>query len=320
MNDTVRQQDLTAETDLVVKEVTGDADTKLGRLAGDFLDGLEGSPETARVYASAIAHFLSWRSRNQAHLTEQTMTSYKKHLADSGFRPCSSSTYFTAVRLFLKYLVTKGVLPDNPAEGVKSPKVPKTHLRDALTKKEARTLLKSIPRGSLKGSRDYAMINVMIRTAVREIEVSRAVVGDIEKKDGGHVLYVHGKGRDSKDEFVVLTEESLGPINKYLSQRGTLSPDDPLFGKVGTVREGHLCTRAVRKIVTYYLRGAGLKSKRVTPHSLRHTGITLAITAGKGRNLLQVQQMARHRNMSTTLRYFHEYDRMKNAAEHCIKI
>jgi integrase len=75
-----------------------------------------------------------------------------------------------------------------------------------------------------------------------------------------------------------------------------------------------------RFINRLYLTAAGLKSRRITPHSLRHTAITLAINGGNGDNLLRVQQMARHGDISTTLGYFHEFDRLKNAAERSIKI
>ncbi len=76
-----------------------------------------------------------------------------------------------------------------------------------------------------------------------------------------------------------------------------------------------LSTRAIRKTITRYLIVCRLKNKRITAYSLTHTAITLAIQGGKGNNILQVQQMARHANIATTLKYYHEYRRMKNAAE-----
>jgi integrase/recombinase XerC/integrase/recombinase XerD len=164
------------------------------------------------------------------------------------------------------------------------------------------------------------MVNLMLRTGVREVEVSRMIISDITRKEGERIIEIQGKGRDCKDSFVVLTAEAYEPIAEYLALRTEADPSRPLFGSVGNRSRGNLSTRAIRSIISQYLSISGLKSKRVTPHSLRHTAITLALKGGNGLNLLQVQQMARHLNISSTLVYVREYERMKNAAERCIKI
>jgi integrase/recombinase XerD len=66
-----------------------------------------------------------------------------------------------------------------------------------------------------------------------------------------------------------------------------------------------------------YLQKAGLKTDRISAHSLRHTFVTLAIEGGA--TLPQIQTSARHSSPETTMRYFHNRDRLKNAAEKAIK-
>jgi len=253
-------------------------------------------------------------------LTTPVIRTFKIFLLNKGLVPNTVSVYLVAIRQFLSYLVERGILPSNPAKEVKRPRIPKTHQRDALTAESARNLLHIISRDSLKGSRDFAMINLMLRTGIREIEVSRARIGDIAEKEGARILEIHGKGRETKDSFVVLTDEAYQPIEEYLFLRSDVTPSSPLFVSAGNRSRGKLSTRGIRSLVSCYLNSAGLKSRRITPHSLRHTAITLAINGGNGDNLLRVQQMARHESIGTTLGYFHEFDRLNNAAERSIKI
>ena len=296
--------------ELAASVLKGHIDTFIGR--SDI------TSETSRVYKNALSLFVGWAE--DMTVTTAIIKTYKTYLLNTGLAPTSVSVYLSAIKQFLSYLVEKGVMLYNPAIEIKRPRVPRTHQRDALTALAARQLLGSIQRDSLKGSRDYAVTNLMLRTGIREIEVSRALVGDVAEKEGERILELHGKGRDFKDSFVILTEEAYQPIADYLAMRPDICPSSPLFASAGNRSRGKLSTRAIRKVISSYMVKSGLKTKRITPHSLRHTAITFAIEGGNGNNLIQVQQMARHVNISTTLGYFHEFQRLKNAAERCIKI
>ena len=107
---------------------------------------------------------------------------------------------------------------------------------------------------------------------------------------------VRGKGRDCADEFVVLSAEALEPIRQYLDVRQLPGLDEPLFDARRCTCNRRLSTRAIRKIVSKYLIRAGLKSRHITAHSLRHTSITLAIQGGGHADLVQVQQMAKRKH------------------------
>jgi len=92
-------------------------------------------------------------------------------------------------------------------------------MKDPLTVDDVSGLLGSIDRSTIEGKRDYALINLLIRTGLRTIETIRADVGDIRQASGETVLSVQGKGRDEKDELVILTPPSLNPIREYLTAR-----------------------------------------------------------------------------------------------------
>ena len=64
------------------------------------------------------------------------------------------------------------------------------------------------------------------------------------------------------------------------------------------------------------MRRVGINSERLTPHSLRHTAISLAIEGGA--SLTQAQAMARHASPTTTMVYFHNTNRIRDAAEKCV--
>ena len=284
-----------------------------------FINESDKSAETRRVYGNALSIFAEWAE--EMPITASLVRTFKTYLKNKGLAPNTISVYLSAVKQFLGYLVEKGVMQYNPAKEVKRPRIPRTHQRDALTVESARQLLNAISKDSVKGCRDFAMVNLMLRTGIREIEVSRALIGDMAEKEGERILEIHGKGRDSKDSFVVLTPEAYGPIKAYLSMRPDNDPASPLFTSAGNRSHGEkLSTRAIRALISRYLIAEGLKNHRITPHSLRHTAITLAIEGGWGNDLIQVQQMARHENISTTLGYFHEMKRIQNAAERAIRI
>lgn len=154
----------------------------------------------------------------------------------------------------------------------------------------------------------------MIRTGLRTIEVVRADVSDIRQEGGEAVLWIQGKGREVKDEFVVLTPDTLDPIYDYLSLRNVKSDSEPLFASVSLRNNNErLTTRSVSRIVKTRLRNAGINNKRLTAHSLRHTAITLALQAGA--TIQEAQALGRHSNINTTLIYAHNVNRILNAPE-----
>jgi integrase/recombinase XerC/integrase/recombinase XerD len=125
---------------------------------------------------------------------------------------------------------------------------------------------------------------------------------------------VHGKGRGTKDEFVLLTPACLEPIRGYLGRRGEVTDENPLFTSLsGRNRRGRLTTRSVRRIVRLALLRIGLRSKRISAHSLRHTAVTLALIGGA--SVQEASTFARHSSINTTMIYAHNVDRIASAPE-----
>jgi len=289
-------------------------------LASLFLENLDAGENTRRSYAAGIDRFISWAEREGVALTRQAVISWRRALEEAGYSPYTVGSYMTAVRRFFAFLEAEGIYP-NVALGVKGTRRPKGFCRDILTDEQARRLLETI-RGrtreeALDALRDYALINLLLRTGVRTVEVARANVGDIGTEGNHLVLRIQGKGRDAKDDFVLLTDPAYGPLMDYLQARGSAEAREPLFCSHSNRNRGErLTTRSIRRIVGRRLREAGLKTERISAHSLRHTAGTNALAHGA--DLLSVKEMLRHKDINTTLIYARNLKRVAAGAEHFI--
>ena len=157
----------------------------------------------------------------------------------------------------------------------------------------------------------------MITGGLRDIEVSRAKIEDIRNVGNSTVLYIQGKGRDEKTDYIKIQPEIEKAIREYLTTREILDTSEPLFiSNSNHNKGGQLTTRSISRIVKTRLQAAGYDSDRLTAHSLRHTAVTLSLIGGK--SLQETQQFARHSNIATTQVYAHNLDRAKNNCEEVI--
>lgn len=288
----------------------------LADLAEAFLADLDLSESSRDTYSRSMRQFISWLEETgregRVDLLREDILAYKDYLT----RTKSSYTvslYLTTVRKLYQYLESRRIYPD-VTRGIRGSKKPKGFRKDSLTPDQLRLALSTMKRKSLEGLRDYALFNLMARTGLRDVEVSRALAEDIRQESGQAVLWIQGKGRDSKDDFVLLTKEALKPISRYLKARGSLPGDAPLFCSHSDRNSGQaLTTRSISRIIKQALRSIGLDDQRLTAHSLRHTAISLSIKGGA--SLQQAQAMARHTDPKTTLVYFHNLERIEAGAE-----
>lgn len=277
------------------------------------LDLASGTKETYLSGFKAFCWFVRSTSLDFDELTRDDVKSFKEYLVnEKKLKPATVSGYLASVRSFYAYSEDNGI--ENIAHRVKGVTDSRSFKKESLTPDQARRLLASIDRSTEKGLRDFAILNLMLRTGLRDIEIVRANCRDIQTKAGVDVLYVQGKGRASKDNFVVLTPKALSPIAAYLEKRGKVDKLDPLFASVSSRNAGErLTVRSVSRIAKSALRAIGIDDERYTAHSLRHTAITFSLLGGATER--DAQQMARHANITTTMLYSHDIDRIKHAAE-----
>ena len=149
--------------------------------------------------------------------------------------------------------------------------------------------------------RDYAIVNLLLRTGLRCVEVVRANIDDITYKGGQRILRVWGKGRDERDNFVVLTDKAYAPIKAYLETRGSTTLKEPLFVSTSNRNQnGRLTTRTISKICKEGFRAIGIDAHEYTAHSLRHTTAVMLLKNG---SLADVQSVLRHTSPATSQIY-----------------
>ena len=282
-------------------------------ILNDFIRSLDASKETKETYLKGARKFIKWcESEGINEVLKEDLIKYKTYLKTNGYEASSISMYITALKKLYKYLESLGI--KNLASDLKGAKGSRNFKKDPLTIEQTKQLLKSIDRSTEEGLRNYALTYLLVATALRTIEIERANIEDIRTLGTTNVLYVQGKGKDAKDEYVVLTSSVMSAIQDYLSRRKNTKPSDPLFISYSDRSNGQrLKTRSIRDIIKKELKGIGIISDKITTHSLRHTGITLSLLGGA--TLQEAQQLARHSNINTTLIYAHNIDRINNNAE-----
>ncbi|MBI3266942.1 MAG: tyrosine-type recombinase/integrase [Chlamydiae bacterium] len=293
-------------------EVLGD---RFNALIQEFLKSIDVKQNSKRTYERALRQFIRWIAKEKkTNPNREDILAYKHHLETRGLSSFTLSSYLVVVRKFFEWAEGMKLYP-NIAKGIKGAKRSRGFKKDPLTLEQIKLLLTSLDKNSLESKRDYAILNLLIRTGLRAIEVVRANVGDIRQESGEAILWIFGKGRDNKDEFAVLTEATLSPIREYLNERGNLKEDDPLFASVSDRnKNGRLTSRSVSRIVKKHLRKVSINNGRISAHSLRHTAITILLQHGKG-TIQEAQLLGRHANINTTLIYAHNINRVENAPE-----
>ncbi len=286
-----------------------------------FIREADVAPTTKETYRKALRQFFRWYEANGLTSVTRADILAFKNAELARIQASTVGAYLPALRSFFKWLEAEKLHP-NVAAGVKGVKLSKGHRKDALTPVQAKSVLKALGGDTLLAKRNFALFNLLLHTGLRTIEIHRADVGDMRNKGYQSVLYVQGKGRVAKDEFVVLTEAAIRPIYDYLAARRAaglevVGQDSPLFVSHSTRSYGsRLSLRSIREAAKGAMRAAGIDDSRLTTHSIRHTAITFALLGGA--SLQQAQALARHNDINTTLIYSHAMDRVAHAPEHLI--
>lgn len=286
-------------------------------IINNFLNFLDVSINTANAYRKALKQLFNYfNNYGVDNPNRDNILAFKKEMESKGRKPSTIALYLAAARRFFSWTEQTGIYP-NICVGVKAPKLEQGHKKDYFAASQIKTVLSGIDRSNLEGLRNYAIMALMTTGGLRTVEVTRASVEDLRVVGDVPVLYIQGKGRADKTEFVKLSPQVEAAIRDYLKARGEVEMQAPLFSSLSKRNKGaRLTTRTIRGLCKNAMKEAGFNSDRLTAHSLRHTAVTLALLAGQ--DLAEVQHFARHHNISTTQIYAHNIDRMKSQCEMAI--
>ncbi|MBP3733113.1 MAG: tyrosine-type recombinase/integrase [Bacilli bacterium] len=279
-----------------------------------FIQDLDRSPITKQSYRTILIKFSEYlKGRYLETPKSRNIIEYKEYLSKT-LAPVSIQKAIVVLRGFFHYLARNEIYPDISV-GINSMKTTRVMRRDVLNVNDVSLLIniaKAKSYDSLEAYRNYAILSLIATTGLRTIEVERAEIDDLSFINDTHILYVRGKGRDDKSEYVKLSDEVYDIIETYLAHRR----DDysPLFITHGNNSYGNpIRTRSIREIIKNFLFEAGLEDRNMTAHSLRHFVCSEILRSGG--SLEEAQQVLRHRDISTTQIYNHSLKREENDSE-----
>lgn len=305
--------------DIIVKQAQDVAivpSRRIDDLVDLFIKDQDVKQSSKLLYRRTLKQYFNWVDRKGYLLSEISRTQlleYKDELLLSGMSSLTVGSYITSVRRFYEWTEANKYYP-NVAKGIKTPNRKQQFKKQPLLPDQATALLSYYQD---KAQRDYAIVNLLLRTGLRTIEVIRVNAGDIVFKGSQRVLLIQGKGRDEKDNFVVLTDKTYQPIAQYLATRGEINRSEPLFTSSSNNSKGdRLTTRTISYIAKEGLKAIGLDDRSFTAHSLRHTTAVHILRAGG--SLETAQLTLRHSNPATTQIYtatLNEERRLQNSGE-----
>jgi integrase/recombinase XerD len=265
-----------------------DAQSDEGPIAG-FLIGYR--DRTRAAYLADLRYFCAWCSNAGLGLLvvrRAHVEAYVRQLEHAGRSRATVARRLATLAGFYRYVVQEGALPHSPVAHVRRPSVARDSQTLGLDREEAVRFLAAAEGAS---ARDHALSCLLILNWLRVSEACTADVADLRMERAHRVLAVVGKG--DQRTLVPLAPRTVRAIDAALGGR----TDGPLLvSHTG----GRLDRHDAARIVTRLARRAEL-AKHITPHSLRHTMVTLALDAGVP--LRDVQDAARHAYPRTTRRY-----------------
>lgn len=270
----------------------------LGLLDSDLLRRAA-SDRTRRAYATDLRQWAVWASAAQitpAGAGPRELRRYAASLSERRVAPSTVARKLAALRALFRALREHGVVTQNPAELVASPRRPR-HLPRVLRPDELATLLDRIPASTPLELRDRALLEIAYGCGLRAEELVRldtgSVIFDAEE------LRVEGKG--GKTRIVPAGEPALLAVTRYLERGRRTLQRDPAEPALFLSKSGRrLSTSDVRRRLGVWTRAAALQGG-VSPHALRHSFATHLLDGGA--DLRVIQELLGHSSISTTQIY-----------------
>lgn len=260
------------------------------------------SPNTVSAYRSDLVKFADFvRTSGAAGLdrfSSKDMMKFLSRLKSQGLAVSSISRTLVAVKMFLRFLAQQNRNISTAVLAVESPRVWK-NLPDVLARQEVEQLLAGPDRSTPLGLRNAALLETLYATGCRVQEVAGLRISDIHFDVG----YIRAVGKGSKERIVPIGEPACEVIREYLERCRPKfvkphSKDFLFLSRTGRQLERKSIWRLVRGIA----RSVGI-SKKVHPHTLRHSFATHLLEAGA--DLRIVQEMLGHASIATTQIYTH---------------
>ncbi len=281
--------------------------TIVERATDDFLRHLRErnvSPHTIKAYTGDLDVFAAYiGSRNWKTIDHIAIRGFLSHLYDKGLSKTSVARALAAVRSLYRWLAQEGVVEQNPAKLVSTPRLPKKLPRVPTIEEMNSMLDGKMPEVASFPERDRLMFELLYGCGIRNSELVGINLDDISLSN--EAILIRGKGK--KERYVPFGGSALAALSLYLPWRQqllvTLKKSMPAKATPALLvnqRGGRLTTRSVGRIVKRIAVAKGL-SPDVHPHTLRHAFGTHMLE--EGADLRAIQELLGHERLATTQRY-----------------
>ena len=264
---------------------------------------------TVEAYDRDLTQFLTFLA-DLAHLPlsalepsaidHQTIRGFLGEVYRQGHSRATAARKLAAIRSFMRYLKREGVVQDNAATIVATPRR-ETRIPVHLEVDEMTRLLETPDQASPLGRRDRAMFELLYASGLRLRELVGLDMEDVHL--GAKLVRVLGKG--GKERVIPFNNSAAQAIRAYLTDRASLlagqrrRDQDALFVNY---RGGRLSPRSVQRLLARYVAACSTRFG-ISPHAIRHSFATHLLE--RGADLRAIQELLGHARLSTTQRYTH---------------
>ena len=257
------------------------------------------SPNTILAYTKDLNGFVDYVGEEKpANIDHVRIRGYLSKLYDDGLGKVSVARHLAAVRSFYRWMAREGMVKQNPASLVSTPKLPKK-LPRVPSMEEINTVLDAdMPENAAFPERDSVILELLYGCGLRNSELIGINLDDIHWSN--EAILVRGKGR--KQRITPLGETAAKAIREYMPKRQELlkSKKKTNPALLLNLRGTRLTTRSVGRIVKQIAIARGLPGD-IHPHTLRHAFGTHMLE--EGADLRAIQELLGHERLSTTQRY-----------------
>jgi integrase/recombinase XerC len=276
--------------------------TTVERATDQFLRVLRernASAHTIKAYAGDLENFANYvGSRDWKSIDHIAVRGFLSHLYEKGLSKPSVARSLAAVRSLYRWLAQEGVVEQNPAKLVSTPKLPKKLPRVPTIEEMSGVLDGAMPEIAAFPERDRLLLELLYGCGIRNSELIGINLDDI--RTSAEAILIRGKRK--KERYVPFGGSAVAALGAYLPARQTLLADKKKTTPALLInqRGGRLTVRSVGRIVKKIAVAKGL-SPDVHPHTLRHAFGTHMLE--EGADLRAIQEMLGHERLSTTQRY-----------------
>lgn len=276
--------------------------TTVEKAVDQFLRSLVGrnaSTHTIKAYTGDLENFSEYVGRqNWSVIDHLTIRGFLSHLYEKGLDKPSVARALAAVRSLYRWLAQEGIVEQNPAALVSTPKLGKKLPRVPTIEEMNSVLDGKMPEIAAFPERDRLMFELLYGCGIRNSELIGIDLDDIRLSN--EAILIRGKGK--KQRFVPFGDSVKTALRAYLPVRQQVLAERRKTTAALLInrRGGRLTTRSVGRIVKKIAVAKGLPPE-VHPHTLRHAFGTHLLE--EGADLRAIQEMLGHERLSTTQRY-----------------